>query len=52
MSLKEIYEEFWEFIDDNNIEFQKFIINDTRRRDNLNKFQKVRAKDRLVFQSI
>ncbi|MFX1393869.1 MAG: hypothetical protein ACFFAH_09875 [Promethearchaeota archaeon] len=31
MSLKEIYEEFWEFIDDDNIVFREFIINDPRR---------------------
>ena len=32
MSLKEIYEEFWEFIDDDNEEFSEFIKNDDRRR--------------------
>jgi hypothetical protein len=32
MTLKEIYEEFWEFIDEDNEEFQKFIINDKRRK--------------------
>ena len=37
MTLKKIYEEFWEFIDDNNIEFQKFIINDKRRK-NISKY--------------
>ncbi|MFX0041933.1 MAG: hypothetical protein ACFE8L_03375 [Candidatus Hodarchaeota archaeon] len=31
MTLKEIYEEFWEFIDEDNEEFQKFIIIDKRR---------------------
>lgn len=31
MSLKEIYEEFWEFINDDNKTFQKFIKNDKRR---------------------
>ncbi len=31
MSLKEIYEEFWEFIDDNNEIFLKFIIEDEKR---------------------
>ena len=30
-SLKDIYEEFWEFIDDRNIEFQEFIEKDKRR---------------------
>ncbi len=30
--LKEIYEEFWEFIDDENKDFIEFIINDKRRR--------------------
>jgi hypothetical protein len=31
MTSKEIYEEFWEFIDDNNEIFLEFIINDKRR---------------------
>lgn len=31
-ALKEIYEDFWEFIDENNVEFREFIINDTRRK--------------------
>jgi len=30
--LKDIYEEFWEFIDDNNERFQEFIIKDKRRK--------------------
>ncbi|MHA1508188.1 MAG: hypothetical protein ACTSO6_05725 [Promethearchaeota archaeon] len=30
-SLKEIYDEFWEFIDDNNTEFKDFISKDKRR---------------------
>ncbi len=32
MTLKDIYEEFWEFIDDNNEEFSEFIKNDIRKR--------------------
>jgi hypothetical protein len=32
MPLQEIYEEFWEFINDKNEIFQKFIINDKKRR--------------------
>lgn len=32
MSLQEIYDEFWEFIDDKNEIFRKFIINDKKRR--------------------
>jgi len=36
MSLKEIYEEFWEYISDKNEVFRKFIANDTRREKNLN----------------
>jgi len=32
MTLKEIYEEFWEFIDGENEEFRDFIINDKRRK--------------------
>ena len=31
MTLEEIYDEFWEFIDDNNHEFREFIVNDPRR---------------------
>ena len=31
MTLKEIYEEFWEFIDDENEFFHEFIIKDNRR---------------------
>ena len=30
-SLKDIYDEFWEFIDDNNPEFKVFISKDKRR---------------------
>ena len=32
MTLKDMYEEFWEFIDDDNEEFSDFIKNDDRRR--------------------
>jgi translation elongation factor EF-4 len=32
MTLQEIYEEFWEFIDDNNEVFRRFIIKDKNRR--------------------
>ncbi|MFX1311627.1 MAG: hypothetical protein ACFFHD_03305, partial [Promethearchaeota archaeon] len=32
MTLKEIYEEFWEFIDEKNNDFHEFIINDKRRK--------------------
>ena len=32
MTLEEIYEEFWEFIDDENYEFREFIIKDKRRK--------------------
>jgi hypothetical protein len=32
MTLQEIYEEFWEFIDDNNEVFRRFIVNDKERR--------------------
>jgi hypothetical protein len=35
-SLKEIYDEFWEFIEEDNKIFQKFINNDKRRQDKLN----------------
>ena len=31
-NLKDIYEEFWEFIDEDNEKFHKFIINDKKRR--------------------
>ncbi|TFG22656.1 MAG: hypothetical protein EU532_14190 [Promethearchaeota archaeon] len=33
ITLEDIYNEFWEFIDDDNLEFKKFIINDPRRRE-------------------
>lgn len=36
MTLKDIYEEFWEFIDDSNEEFSEFIKNDIRKRNPLN----------------
>jgi hypothetical protein len=39
MSLKEIYEEFWEFIGDDNETFQHFIIEDKRREHNSNQYQ-------------
>ena len=35
-SLKEIYDEFWEFIEEDNKIFQKFINNNKRRQDKLN----------------
>lgn len=35
MTLEEIYEEFWEFIDDDNPEFKEFIIKDKKRRQGL-----------------
>ncbi len=35
MSLEEIYEEFWEFIEEDNYEFQELIIKDTTRRNAL-----------------
>jgi hypothetical protein len=31
MSLKEIYEEFWEYIDDENTKFKSFVLKDSRR---------------------
>jgi len=31
-SLEQIYEDFWEFIDDNNESFQEFILKDKRRK--------------------
>ncbi|MHA1488126.1 MAG: hypothetical protein ACTSRI_00310 [Promethearchaeota archaeon] len=34
MTLQEIYDEFWEFIDDDNEEFREFIIKDARRKFN------------------
>ena len=32
MSNEEIYDEFWEFIEDDNAEFQEFIMKDRRRK--------------------
>ncbi len=45
MTIKEIYEEFWEFIDEDNKQFHEFIINDKRRKkasknSNLNQISK------------
>ena len=40
MTLEEIYEEFWEFIDDDNSEFQELIIKDIRRK---------REKDKEIY---
>ena len=37
MKLQEIYEEFWEFIDDDNTEFKEFIVKDKKRREALKK---------------
>jgi len=37
MGLQEIYEEFWEFIDDDNPEFKEFIVKDKKRREALKK---------------
>jgi len=34
MTLRDMYEEFWEFIDEDNEEFSEFIKNDVRRRKN------------------
>jgi len=31
MTLKDIYDEFWELIEENNEEFREFIVNDKRR---------------------
>ena len=39
MSLKEIYEEFWEYISDNNETFRNFISIDRRRNKNLNQIE-------------
>ena len=36
MSLEDIYEEFWEFIDDDNYEFKELILKDVTRRKALN----------------
>ena len=40
MSLKEIYEEFWQYISDDNEEFKNFITGDTRRWKNLHQRKK------------
>lgn len=47
MSLKEIYEEFWEYISIDNEEFKTFITKDIRRKDFLNniKFQRLHSMD-------
>ena len=47
MSLKDIYEEFWEYISIDNEEFKTFITKDMRRKENLSKvgYQKAHASD-------
>ena len=52
MTLKEIYEEFWEFIDEKNPQFQKFITNDNRRKKLSAKYQIDGIKNRLEIHSI
>ncbi len=52
MTLKEIYEEFWEFIDEENSHFQKFITNDNRRKKFSTKYQIDGIKNQLEIQSI
>lgn len=52
MTLKEIYDEFWEFIDEDNSQFQKFIIMDNRRKKLGASFQMDRFKDQLEIQSL
>ncbi|MBY8991200.1 MAG: hypothetical protein KGD58_10645 [Candidatus Lokiarchaeota archaeon] len=37
-TMKDIYDEFWEFIDDDSETFQNFIINDKRRQNHLSSF--------------
>ena len=48
MTLEEIYEEFWEFIDDNNEIFQKFIIKDKTRR-TLLKMRALTPRSKIKF---
>ncbi len=54
MTLKDMYEEFWEFIDEDNEEFSEFIKNDVRRR-KCNSFYKnyykFKAKFSMIFYS-
>ncbi|MFX0033017.1 MAG: hypothetical protein ACFE9P_10155 [Candidatus Hermodarchaeota archaeon] len=45
LSLKDIYNEFWEFIDNDNALFADFIKNDERRTSNENRIENVKIKD-------
>jgi len=45
LSLKDIYNEFWEFIDNDNALFANFIKNDNRRALNENRIENVKIKD-------
>jgi len=48
MTDKEIYEEFWELIDDNNEEFKEFIINDERRRQKEEEIVRNKGKEEKI----
>ncbi|MFX0074343.1 MAG: hypothetical protein ACFE96_02795 [Candidatus Hermodarchaeota archaeon] len=52
MTLQEIYEEFWEFIDDKNEIFQRFIIDDKDRRMHLKMKNLALRNDSKHFKSI
>ncbi len=48
MTLKEIYDEFWEFIDEDNEEFQDFIVKDNRRKKYLTSDRKLGVKENYL----
>ncbi len=51
-TLQDIYEEFWEFISDNNEIFQKFIVKDKKRRSLLKMNELTPVSDHKFFQTV
>ncbi len=51
-TLQDIYEEFWEFISDNNEIFQRFIVKDKKRRSPLNMNELKPVSDHNLIQTI
>ncbi|GAH64879.1 unnamed protein product [marine sediment metagenome] len=51
-ALQDIYEEFWEFISDNNEIFQKFIVKDKKRRFLLKMNELTPVSDQNLLQTV
>ena len=51
-TLQDIYEEFWEFINDNNEIFQKFIVKDKKRRSLLKMNELTPVSDHNFLQTV